>query len=71
MGNRDVYDSEGYNTCIHFILNTKLDQYLINKDFSRFAAGYNGPGYKKIIMMIGCGQPVIGKRNELLGSHVS
>ena len=43
-----MYISEGYQlrAFILFLKSTKLDQYLINKDFSRFAAGYNGPGYK-------------------------
>ena len=46
-GNCDVYIRRLSVTCIHFIFETtKLDQYLINKDFSRFVAGYNGPGYK-------------------------
>ena len=32
---------------VFFIKNNRLDQYLRNRNWSGFAAGYNGPGYRK------------------------
>jgi len=36
---------------LNFIESTNLKEHLINKDWDKFAYGYNGKGYKKINMM--------------------
>ena len=44
----DVWRSEGgqLNACVGFIKAKKLDVHLRNKDWAKFALGYNGSGYK-------------------------